>query len=104
MIYCDECGKKNDWPIWSMSCQSYGPCEVCGKTRGCNDVPSRALPIPKRPRDKTSVIADDEMITDEMVEAALTAYDEKWRDESISCWTVRREAIRAAIIAAITAA
>lgn len=52
MFYCDECGKKNGWPTGPYTVQSYGPCEVCGRTRGCNDIPSRALPVPKRARPK----------------------------------------------------
>jgi len=50
MFYCDGCGKKNGWPEGFS--KSYGPCEVCGKTRLCNDVPSSQLPEPRRPRRK----------------------------------------------------
>lgn len=43
MFYCDECAKRNDWPM-NMS-GSFGRCEMCGKARLCNDVPSSRLPL-----------------------------------------------------------
>jgi hypothetical protein len=45
MFYCDECAKRNRWP--DLIPVSYGPCEVCGRTRACYDVPSSALPEAK---------------------------------------------------------
>jgi len=42
MFYCEPCAKKNHWPTTIMV-KSYGRCEVCGKTRECNDTPSSVL-------------------------------------------------------------
>jgi len=42
MFYCEECRKKNKWP--EGFAVSRGPCEMCGKTATCHDVPSCALP------------------------------------------------------------
>ena len=45
MFYCDACGKERNWPTgWA---DSYGSCEICGKTATCNDVKSKNLPNPK---------------------------------------------------------
>lgn len=46
MFYCQACAKKKSWP--ESLCQSQGPCEVCGKTALCNDVPSKDLPPSER--------------------------------------------------------
>ena len=46
MFYCDDCRVKNEWPEGLV--KSMGPCEICGKTRVCNDVASRLLPLPKQ--------------------------------------------------------
>lgn len=46
MFYCDDCGKRRDWPTDSLR-RSYGPCEICKKGAACNDVPSSHLPAPK---------------------------------------------------------
>jgi hypothetical protein len=45
MFYCDDCGRKNKWPIGTLS-RSQGPCEICHKipSSPCNDVPSSLLP------------------------------------------------------------
>jgi hypothetical protein len=48
MFYCDACATKNGWPDDFWRGQSRGPCEVCGKVAACYDVPSSALPNPKR--------------------------------------------------------
>lgn len=45
MFYCDECGEKKGWPCGLSD--SYGPCEVCGKSAACNSVKSKNLPDPK---------------------------------------------------------
>lgn len=45
MFYCDPCARSKGWPEGFM--KSHGPCEVCGKTRLCSDVPSKFLPLPK---------------------------------------------------------
>ncbi|MFA6096529.1 MAG: hypothetical protein WC788_02775 [Candidatus Paceibacterota bacterium] len=42
MFYCEKCREENKWP--KSLFKSYGPCEMCGKVRECNDVPSRCLP------------------------------------------------------------
>lgn len=46
MFYCDPCGKKNGWPTGMP--MSHGNCEICGKRKDCNDVPSKCLPFPKK--------------------------------------------------------
>jgi hypothetical protein len=35
MFYCDECARKNGYPIAIF--KSYGPCECCGKITACNE-------------------------------------------------------------------
>ena len=47
MFYCDQCAKKNKWPIelWG---RSSGPCELCHTVTSCNDVPSKYLAGPER--------------------------------------------------------
>lgn len=47
MFFCEDCKIKNKWPGFIP--QSYGKCEVCGKTDECYDVPSGALPPVARP-------------------------------------------------------
>lgn len=46
MFYCDPCREKKKWPEGFH--QSYGPCEICGVSAGCWDVPSSCLPIPRK--------------------------------------------------------
>lgn len=46
MFYCQDCAKRNDWPNDEFVPRSRGPCEVCGKTASCYDVPSSCLPLP----------------------------------------------------------
>ena len=54
MLYCDSCRKAADWPI--SGAKSVGPCEVCGKTRECYDVPSRLLPsVELKPKPELAV-------------------------------------------------
>ena len=53
MFYCDPCGKKGGYPTSETDPivalrQSFGPCEICGNTGPCNDVPSSRLPLPKK--------------------------------------------------------
>lgn len=50
MFYCDKCRVENEWP--AEFSQSRGPCEVCGKSALCNDVPSSWLPDRKPARNK----------------------------------------------------
>lgn len=47
MFFCEKCRAKNDWP--GSLARSHGRCEVCRKVADCYDVPSGALPEPKRP-------------------------------------------------------
>ncbi|MFA5207346.1 MAG: hypothetical protein WC428_01700 [Candidatus Paceibacterota bacterium] len=42
MFYCDDCAKENGYPTSIM--KSVGLCEICGKQKTCNDVPSSQLP------------------------------------------------------------
>jgi hypothetical protein len=46
MFYCKDCQVKQDWPEGFR--YSYGPCEVCHKTKECFDVPSSRLPEPEK--------------------------------------------------------
>jgi hypothetical protein len=50
MFYCNPCAEEQDWPL-SFS-KSFGACEMCGKVKACNDVPSRCLP-PSKKQDPT---------------------------------------------------
>ena len=48
MFICDECAVRGGMPL-SRICddlfaKSHGQCEVCGKTKDCNDVPIITLP------------------------------------------------------------
>ena len=47
MFYCEECANKNEWPYEFWMLPSYGPCEMCHKTRVCVDVPCKNLPDKK---------------------------------------------------------
>ena len=42
MFYCNDCAEKNNYPE-SMS-KSHGKCELCGKSRICNNVKNSILP------------------------------------------------------------
>lgn len=42
MFYCDECAENNKHPYPTL-CRSFGPCEICGETRTCNDLSSKFL-------------------------------------------------------------
>lgn len=55
MFYCDPCGEGRGWPI-NPILKSSGPCEVCGVTALCNDIPSKELPIPGKTMEETRVI------------------------------------------------
>ena len=44
MFYCDECARRKRWPETVTT--SRGPCEICGRTAVCNEMPSRLLPLP----------------------------------------------------------
>jgi hypothetical protein len=47
MFYCENCRVENDWP--SAFTQSYGRCEMCGKTALCWDRPSSGF-LPVKPK------------------------------------------------------
>lgn len=51
MFYCEPCRVKNSWPesLGGPFGMSRGPCEICKQVAVCHDVPSKALPMPKRP-------------------------------------------------------
>jgi hypothetical protein len=51
MFYCDECGERQGWPEGIL--KSQGPCELCGKTRVCNNVASKFLYAPKEPETRS---------------------------------------------------
>jgi hypothetical protein len=42
MFYCDECAEEKVYPFTIH--RSYGMCEICKKTKPCNDFPSKNLP------------------------------------------------------------
>ncbi len=44
MFYCTNCAGKRGWPETLF--KSHGTCEVCGKTRTCNERKSKDLPRP----------------------------------------------------------
>jgi hypothetical protein len=44
MFYCKPCGAKREWPVSNRV--SLGPCELCGHSTECSDVPATALPMP----------------------------------------------------------
>ncbi|MEK6832750.1 MAG: hypothetical protein AABY32_01770 [Nanoarchaeota archaeon] len=43
MFFCDDCAKKNKWP--TAIGRSIGKCEVCGKSKSCNELHHTHLPI-----------------------------------------------------------
>lgn len=46
MFYCDPCREQEGLPP-TLNVKSEGPCEICGNTRVCNDVPSRLVSDPE---------------------------------------------------------
>lgn len=49
MFYCEKCRVKAEWPKSLRGFpDSHGRCEMCGKGADCYDVPSFALPLPKK--------------------------------------------------------
>lgn len=47
MFFCQACKDKRNWPVpWHGLFSSHGPCEVCGVTSDCYEVPSAHLPLP----------------------------------------------------------
>ena len=61
MFYCTDCQKKEEWPEGIRT--SVGPCEVCGETKECYDVPSSQLPkkLPNTYPMSVEVTHDDPM-------------------------------------------
>lgn len=51
MFYCEKCRVERGWP--ESFGKSHGPCEICHTVAVCNDIPSRALPEPKRKPEST---------------------------------------------------
>jgi len=43
MFYCNECADKSRYPKFPKEFQSWGRCETCRETTGCNDLPSNIL-------------------------------------------------------------
>ena len=49
MFMCEKCHEKDkscNWPMF-MHMQSYGSCEMCGKTAGCADCKAYKYAAPK---------------------------------------------------------
>jgi hypothetical protein len=46
MFFCNKCAEECGWN--ESLVKSFGPCEICGESTVCNDVPSRLLPISKK--------------------------------------------------------
>ncbi len=46
MVYCNECAKKEGWPVETFLNYD-APCEICHIRTTCNDVPSKHLPKKK---------------------------------------------------------
>jgi hypothetical protein len=42
VFFCRDCAEKRGWSGLFYPF-SYGPCEVCDKTRGCAEIPSAVL-------------------------------------------------------------
>ena len=69
MRYCNECGKKQDWPLDTLM-QVFGPCELCSKTQGCNDIHHSQLPMPEAklvPDNVTQINQDWEKLSRDVV-------------------------------------
>lgn len=58
MFYCDACAHKNGWPDDFWLPRSHGPCEVCGKTASCHDVPSTRLSDNRNRSQSTPSLSD----------------------------------------------
>lgn len=43
MFYCNDCAAESSHPTFDKMYQSWGRCETCGQTAGCNDVPTTIL-------------------------------------------------------------
>ena len=55
MFYCLKCAKKNEGPSFFGLPMSLGPCEICGKTSTCYDVPSAALATRRKAKLKSAI-------------------------------------------------
>lgn len=78
MFYCNKCGIKRDWPVWTMA-RSSGQCEICKEKRiMCNDVPSYQLPsatpempnppAPPPPREELNEEIDWQAVSDNIAD------------------------------------
>lgn len=54
MFICDECLKR--YENEQSLIRSLGPCELCKKTRPCNDIPSRWLVSKKAPSGRKGIL------------------------------------------------
>lgn len=43
MFYCDDCAAASTYPTFDDAFKSYGQCECCSETAGCNDLPTNVL-------------------------------------------------------------
>ena len=43
VFYCKECAEKYDYPYIGLVI-SFGPCELCGVTKECDNYPTKYLP------------------------------------------------------------
>jgi len=48
MFFCQKCAEKNSWPFFYGLPMSFGACEICETRSECVDIPSSALPVPKK--------------------------------------------------------
>lgn len=42
MFYCEDCRRPRRWPDSTL--YSWGPCEICGRSKFCYEVPSKLIP------------------------------------------------------------
>ena len=63
MFYCEPCGTEQKWPVDWWHPQSYGNCEMCGKTATCFDIPSSYLPSPHPKASAVDNEAKDDEVT-----------------------------------------
>jgi hypothetical protein len=69
MFFCEMCRFARRWPGSLM--RSHGPCEICGVTSNCYDVPSKELPL----RGARSAVILDEKVRQQL-EAVAAARSE----------------------------
>lgn len=95
MFFCEECRVRNEWP--EGFAKSLGPCEICGKTAACYDIPSSALPPVKREKHLYEVTLSLSQVKVEHVGEVLRrlqAVDYSFEEEGVaidSMWSVERD-------------